>query len=167
MTLRGRVHLFDDDINTDYIIADQHKSRSTDMREIATHAFADIRPDFVGKVRAGDLVVAGRNFGCGSAREAAPHVLKILGISCLIAKSFARIFFRNAINIGMPLAECDTSPIQEGDDVEVDLEHGMLRDLTQGIAIDTAPLPPVMRAILQAGGIDRYLAVHGDLVLPR
>ena len=167
MILRGRVHRFGDDINTDYIIAEQHKSRSTDIREIARHTFEDIDPNFVHRVQPGDVLVGGRNFGCGSAREAAPHVIKIVGISCVVAQSFARFFFRNAINIGLPVAECDTSAIQDGDEVEADLERGVVRDVTRGLEIPTATLPSVMAAILQTGGIAGYLKTHGDLVLPK
>jgi 3-isopropylmalate/(R)-2-methylmalate dehydratase small subunit len=163
----GRALRFGDDINTDYIIADHYKMRSADIHEIAKYAFADFDPTFMQRARPGDIVVAGRNFGCGSAREAAPHVLKAAGISCVVATAFARIFFRNAINIGLPVIECDTAAIQEGDELAVDLERGLVNDLTRGLKITADPLPGIMAAILQAGGIAGYLKLHGDLVLPQ
>jgi 3-isopropylmalate/(R)-2-methylmalate dehydratase small subunit len=166
MILHGKAIRFGDDINTDYIIAEHYKSRSTDIKEIARYAFADYAPDFIQRVRQDDVLVAGRNFGCGSAREAAPHVLKVAGISCVVATSFARIFFRNAINIGLPVVECDTASIQEGDQLSVDVEGGVVDDVTRALRITAAPLPGIMTAILQAGGIAGYLKRHGDLVLP-
>lgn len=166
MKYQGRALRFGNDINTDYIIADHYKSRSTDINEMARFAFADFAPDFVKQVRPGDILVAGRNFGCGSAREAAPHVLKAVGISCVVASSFARIFFRNAINIGLPIVECDSAAIEDGDELLVDVEHGVVHDLTRQLKISVDPLPVIMTEILQAGGIAGYLKLHGDLVLP-
>ena len=166
MSLQGKAIIFGDDINTDYIIADHYKMRSTDIREIARYAFADYDPEFMKRMRPGDILVAGRNFGCGSAREAAPHVLKVSGISCVLATSFARIFFRNAVNIGLPIMECDTSAIKEGDDLVVDVKSGSVEDRTQGTRITAVPVTGIMAAILDAGGIAGYLRLHGDLVLP-
>ena len=166
MRCRGKVLRFGDHINTDYIIADHYKSRYNDIDELAKYVFADFEPQFAKRVRPGDILVAGSNFGCGSAREAAPRVLKIAGISCVLASSFARIFFRNAINIGLPVVECDTSAIRDGDDLRVDVQAGIVDDLTRGLTIPAAPLPAVMTAILEAGGIAGYLKQHGDLVLP-
>ncbi|HYC37241.1 MAG TPA: 3-isopropylmalate dehydratase small subunit [Usitatibacter sp.] len=166
MSFRGKAIVFGDDINTDYIIAEHYKSRSTDIREIAKYAFADYDPEFMKRMRPGDILVAGRNFGCGSAREAAPHVLKVAGISCVLAVSFARIFFRNAVNIGLPIMECDTTGIEEGDELVVDAQSGAVEDRTRGSNITATPVTGIMAAILEAGGIAGYLRKHGDLVLP-
>jgi len=167
MKLRGRVHRFGDDVNTDYIIPAQYKGASLDIQEIARHTFEDIDPDFVKRVQPGDVVVAGSNFGCGSSRETAAHVLKVVGVSCVLASSFARIFFRNAINTGLPVAECHTTDIEAGDEVEVDLARGVVVDLTRGLKLAIVPLPAIMMAVLQEGGVVPYLKKHGDLVLPR
>ncbi len=166
MLLRGKVHRFGDDVNTDYIIAAHAYVKALDIKQIAQHAFEDIDPDFVRRVRPGDVVVADRNFGCGSSRETAAHVLKAVGVSCVLAQSFARIFFRNAINIGLPLVECDTSRMRAGDELKVDLAAGLVRDLTQDFEVGIIPLPEVMVAVLEAGGVTEYVNKHGDLVLP-
>lgn len=166
MMYAGRALCFGSDINTDYIIADHYKSRSADIDEVAKYVFADYQPEFAKRVRPGDLLVAGRNFGCGSAREAAPRVLKAAGISCVVASSFARIFLRNAINIGLPVVECDTAAIRDGDEVLVDIEGGVVKNRTQGFEIVTTPIPAIMAAILHAGGLAAYIKLHGDLILP-
>ena len=166
MKYQGCALAFGDDINTDYIIADHYKIRSADIAEVAKYVFADYQPEFAKRVREGDVLVAGRNFGCGSAREAAPRVLRAAGISCIVASSFARIFFRNAINIGLPVVECDTAAICDGDEVQVDVEGGIVNDITQGLQIATTPIPAIMAAILRAGGLAGYIMLHGDLVLP-
>jgi len=166
MNFHGRALCFGDNINTDYIIADHYKAASSDVNEVAKYVFADYRPEFASQVRAGDVLVARRNFGCGSAREAAPRVLKAAGISCVLAISFARIFFRNAINIGLPVLECDTSPIREGDQLTVEIETGRVDDATQGLQIHAMPMPSIMTAILRAGGLVEYIKRHGDLILP-
>ena len=166
MMYRGRALRFGDDINTDYIIADHYKARSADIAEVARYVFADYQPEFAKRVRAGDIVVAGRNFGCGSAREAAPRVLKAAGIACIVASSFARIFFRNSINIGLPVVECDTAAIHDGDELRVEVEGGIVKNLTRDLQVATTPIPAIMAAILQAGGLAGYIKLHGDLVLP-
>jgi 3-isopropylmalate/(R)-2-methylmalate dehydratase small subunit len=157
---------FGDDINTDYIIAAQYKAASLDLDEMATHTFEDIDPLFVGRVRPGDVVVAGRNFGCGSSRETAVHVLAACGVSAVVAPSFARIFFRNAINNGLLVVECDTDQIAQGDQLEVDFDGGVVRVPARGIERPITPLPHIMKALLQAGGLAAYIREHGDLVLP-
>jgi 3-isopropylmalate/(R)-2-methylmalate dehydratase small subunit len=166
MNLRGKAISFGDDVNTDYIIADHHKMSSADVNEVAKYVFAEYRPEFTALVRPGDILVAGRNFGCGSAREAAPRVLRAAGISCIVAASFARIFFRNAINIGLPVLECDTAWIREGDELAIDIEAGTVDDLTQTRASTAAPMPAIVAAILREGGLVQYMRRHGDLVLP-
>ena len=164
--MTGRAQRFGDNINTDYIIAAQHKAASLDVREMARHIFEDIDPGFAERVQPGDVVVAGNNFGCGSSRETAVHVLKALGVSAVLAPSFARIYFRNAVNSGLPVLECDTSSIQQGDEIEVDLARGVAVNHTRGTEHPVTPLPPVMQAVLAAGGVGPYLRQHGDLVLP-
>jgi 3-isopropylmalate/(R)-2-methylmalate dehydratase small subunit len=165
--ISGRVQRFGSDINTDYIIAAQHKAASLDVTEMARHTFEDIDPEFVGRVRPGDVVVAGANFGCGSSRETAPRVLLACGISAIVAPSFGRIFFRNAINVGLPVIECDTSDIEQDDVIEIDLECGVVSSPARGLERHAKPLPDVMRALLDAGGLANYLRLHGDLVLPQ
>jgi 3-isopropylmalate/(R)-2-methylmalate dehydratase small subunit len=162
----GTAQRFGDNVNTDYIIAAQHKAASLDIAEMARHTFADIDPDFVERVQPGDIVVAGANFGCGSSRETAVHVLKALGVQAVLARSFARIYFRNAINSGLPVLECDTTEIEQGDRLEVRLADGVVVNHTRDAQLRVTPLPPVMQAVLAAGGIPHYLRQHGDLVLP-
>jgi 3-isopropylmalate/(R)-2-methylmalate dehydratase small subunit len=166
MIIRGTAHRFGDDVNTDYIISAKHKAATIDVAEMARYAMADIDPGFASRARPGDIVVAGRNFGCGSSRETAVTVLLALGISAVLASSFARIFFRNAINLGLPALECDTSGIRSGDDIEVLLDQGAAVNRTRSAKLAVTPLPPVMRALLAAGGLEPYLREHGDLVLP-
>jgi 3-isopropylmalate/(R)-2-methylmalate dehydratase small subunit len=164
--IRGRAQRFGDDVNTDYIIGAKHKAASLDITEMARHTFEDIDPEFVTRVRAGDVVVAGRNFGCGSSRETAVHVLKELGVAAVLARSFARIYFRNAINSGLPVLECDTGAVEQDDDIEVDLVRNVAINHSRGDELPVTALPAVMRAVLAAGGVAAYLAEHGDLVLP-
>jgi len=164
--MTGRAQRFGDDVNTDYIIAAQHKAASLDITEMAVHTFADIDPGFASRVRPGDVVVAGRNFGCGSSRETAVHVLVALGVRAVLATSFARIYFRNAINSGLPALECDTTLIEQGDEIEVDLARGVAVDHTRRLELPVTPLPPLMQAVLAEGGVASYLHKHGGLVLP-
>lgn len=165
MILKGKAHVFGDDINTDYIISGKHKFKTLDMDELACHCMEDIDPDFAGRVQAGDFIVAGANFGCGSSREQAPLAIKHAGISGVLAESFARIFFRNAINKGLAVAECDTSGIEAGDELEVDLSAGKVNNLTRGTQLDISPLPAVMMEILAEGGLTNYLRKHGGFDL--
>jgi 3-isopropylmalate/(R)-2-methylmalate dehydratase small subunit len=161
--MRGKAHKFGDDINTDYIISGKYKFKTLDMAELSTHLFEDLVPNFHEKVQAGDMIVAGNNFGCGSSREQAPLVIRGARISCVVARSFARIFYRNSINVGLPLVECDTQRIGEGDLLEVDLESGRLKNESTGEVLDFKPLPSVMAKILDEGGLARYIKLHGDL----
>jgi len=165
MLLRGRVHIFGNDINTDYIIASKYKSSTTDMKEMARHVMEDADPAFAGKIKPGDFIVAGTNFGCGSSRETAPRVIKAAGLSAVLAKGFARIFFRNAINVGLPAVECDTAGIQEGDELEADLGAGLVRNISRGTEIRVAPLPPVMLELLNDGGLAEHFKKHGTFHL--
>ena len=165
MFVKGRAHRFGDDVNTDYIISGRHKFRTLDMDELARHVMEDLDPGFCGRLREGDFIVAGKNFGCGSSREQAPLALKHAGVAGVLAPSFARIYFRNSINNGLPAVVCDTSAIEEGDELEVDLECGVVRDGTNGLEIHAGPLPQVMMDILGEGGLVPYMKKHGGLKL--
>lgn len=165
MKLKGKAHKFANDINTDYIISGRYKFSTIDMKELSKHLMEDIDPDFYSKISAGDFIVAGKNFGCGSSREQAPLVVKHAGISAVIAKSFARIFFRNAINTGLPVIECDTDKIEAGDELEVDLGTGKIKNITKGTTIDVKPLPPVMLKIINDGGLVEHFKKHGGFQL--
>ncbi|NYT11485.1 MAG: 3-isopropylmalate dehydratase small subunit [Methanomassiliicoccales archaeon] len=161
--LYGKVHRFGDNINTDYIISGKYKFKTLDMNELAHHVMEDIRPDFYNEVEKGDFIVAGENFGGGSSREQAPLVIQAAGVGAVLAKSFARIFFRNAINVGLPVVECDTSDIEEGDELKIDLVGGWVKNVTKDKKIPSTPLPEVMVRILNAGGLAEYLKKEGSL----
>lgn len=161
MELRGVAHKFGDDINTDYIISGKYKFKTLDMNELAKHVMEDIDPEFYQKIKPGDFIVAGKNFGCGSSREQAPRALLAAGIRGVLARSFARIFFRNAINCGLVVLECDTGSIQDNDELIVDLLAGTVRDVTQGTVIKVRPLPQVMIDILNEGGLVNYFKKYG------
>jgi len=150
----------DDDINTDYIISGRYKFQTEDISQMARHIFEDLDPNFYEKIKEGDIVVAGKNFGCGSSREQAPRALKAAGISCVVAKSFARIFYRNSFNIGLPLVEADTSDITDGEPLEIDLDQGVIRLLEKGKEIPFKPLPTFMQKLLQDGGLVPHLLKH-------
>ncbi len=166
MQLRAKAFKYGDDINTDYIISGKYKFKSADMEAMAVHAMEDLDPDYHAKVSAsGGFLVAGKNFGMGSSREQAPLVLIHSGTRAVLAKSFARIFFRNAINTGLPVVECDTGLIDDGDELEVDLHAGVVRNLTQGTEIPFAPLPPVMEQLLADGGLVEHFKKHGGFNL--
>ncbi len=167
MILSGRVHRFEpnDDINTDYIISGRYKFKTEDMSELAKHVMEDISPDFASKVEKGDIIVAGRNFGCGSSREQAPRALKAAGVSAVVAKSYARIFYRSSFNIGLPLIECDTDWIEDGDVVELDLDAGVVRSTRTGKTVAATPIPRTMQHLLDDGGLVPHLKKHGDFLL--
>ena len=155
--LKGKVHKYGADVNTDVIIPARYLNIS-DPAELAKYCMEDIDKDFVKTVKRGDIMVATTNFGCGSSREHAPLAIKASGISCVIAKSFARIFFRNAINIGLPLLECEDAPdnINAGDVVEVDLSRGSIKNLTNGMTFTAKPYPDFMSKLIAAGGLIEY-----------
>ena len=165
MILEGNAHVFGDHINTDYIISGKYKSRLTDLNEMAKHIMEDIRPDFYNEIEPGNFIVGGLNFGCGSSREAAAWVIKKAGIAAVLAKDFARIFFRNAINVGVPVLRLDTGSIQEGDRLKVDLDAGSIENLTRGGVLTTKPLPPFIQKIVDAGGMENYLKTHDTIDL--
>lgn len=150
-----------DDINTDYVISGRYKFRIQDPKELARHIFEDINPDFAKKLKKGDFIVAGNNFGCGSSREQAPQALKAAGIGCVLAKSFARIFYRNAFNIGLPLIECDTDKIRDGDRLKIDLEKNAVENITRNTSFSTKPIPAWMQKLLREGGVISYFTKHG------
>lgn len=152
----GVAHKFGDDINTDYIIASSRKRDTVDPQKLARFLMEDIRPGFGLKVKKGDFLVAGRNFGCGSAMEIAPLVIVAAGIRAVIAKSYGRSFYRNAINLGLLVLEADGDPIDEGDLLEVD-RSGLIHDLTKGKRIQAKPFAPLINEILDAGGIIPYM----------
>ncbi|WP_292485929.1 3-isopropylmalate dehydratase small subunit [Methanohalobium sp.] len=154
--MKGKVWKFGDDIDTDAIIPGRYLIFNT-PEELAKHAFEGVRPDFAENVKENDIIVAGSNFGCGSSREHAPLALKGTKIGCVIAKSFARIFFRNAINIGVPLLECsETDMIEEGDEIEVELSTGVIENKTKNEKYQATPLPDFVREIVDAGGLIEY-----------
>lgn len=150
----GKIFKFHNDLDTDQIIASQYLLLPT-IDEMKDHTFESLDPDFPKKVKPGDYVVGGENFGCGSSREQAPSVLKALGVQAVVAKSFARIFYRNAINIGLPILECDAAAqeIQAGDEVEVDFDTGVITDVTTGKTYKAQPFPPFIQNIIQKGGL--------------
>lgn len=165
MKLSGKAWLFGDDISTDHIAPGRYFHLRSNLPELAKHVLEDADPEFAASVKKGDFVVGGRNFGLGSSREHAPTIIKLAGVSAVLAKSFARIFFRNAINVGLPALICDTDGISQGDELEVSLEEGRIRNLTKGTVIEFTPLPPVMLGILSDGGLTEHVRKHGDLNL--
>ncbi len=160
MRLEGVARVFGDHINTDYIISAKHKGRFNEIGQMVEYLMEDIRPGFYREIAPGDFIVGGINFGCGSSREAAPAVIKASGVSAVLATGFARIFFRNAINIGLPALRVDTRSIREGDRLRVDLETGVIENLTGGGIITAQPLPPFVQQIVDAGGMENYLSAH-------
>lgn len=154
MTAQGRVHTYGDNVDTDVIIPARYLNTSS-HEELAAHCMEDIDQDFVSRVRPGDILVARKNFGCGSSREHAPIAIKASGISCVIASTFARIFYRNAINIGLAILECDEAArdIQAGDEVKVDFDTGLITNLTTGKTYQAEPFPPFIQNIIQKGGL--------------
>lgn len=159
MIFRGRVWKFGEDVNTDVIIPGKYLN-ITNPQELGQHCMEGIGPDFHQKVKPGDIILAGKNFGCGSSREHAPLAIKAIGISCIIAKTFARIFYRNAFNIGLPILECADVPdqLEEGQEIEVDLSTGQIRDLPRGRNFQAKPIPPFMQDLIRDGGLMNHLA---------
>jgi 3-isopropylmalate/(R)-2-methylmalate dehydratase small subunit len=168
MILKGKARRFkqNNDINTDYIISGRYKFKIQDPNELAKHVMEDLDPDFASKrLEKGDFIIAGRNFGCGSSREQAPQAIKYAGISAVIAKSFARIFYRNSFNLGLPAIEADTDGIEEGDELEVDLGNGIIKNKTKNKEIKIAPLPKTMQILLSDGGLVEHFKKHGGFKL--
>ena len=165
MILKGNAWKFGDDISTDHIAPGRYFHLRSNLPELAKHVLEDADPEFAGKVKKGDFVVGGNNFGLGSSREHAPTIIKVAGVSAVMAKSFARIFFRNAINVGLPALICDTDQIDQGDELDVDLTAGRIENRTKDTVIEFTPLPTVMVEILQDGGLAEHVRKHGDLEL--
>jgi 3-isopropylmalate/(R)-2-methylmalate dehydratase small subunit len=159
MAAQGKAFKYGDDVNTDVIIPARYLL-STDPSFLAAHCMEDIDADFIRKVKPGDMIIGGDNFGCGSSREHAPVAIKACGVSCVIAKSFARIFFRNSINIGLPILECPDAAegIAAGDELEVNFVAGVIRDLTAGREYKSRPFPEFLQRIIAAGGLMRAVA---------
>ncbi|MBU5471344.1 MAG: 3-isopropylmalate dehydratase small subunit [Lachnospiraceae bacterium] len=158
MKANGRVFKFKDNVDTDVIIPARYLN-SSDPAELAKHCMEDIDKDFVNKVKKGDIIVANKNFGCGSSREHAPIAIKAAGVSCVIAETFARIFYRNAINIGLPIIECPEAAknIEEGDEVEVDFDSGIIYNKTKGTSFKGQAFPEFMQKIIAAEGLINYI----------
>lgn len=158
MKAKGSVFKYGDNVDTDVIIPARYLN-SSDPAELATHCMEDIDKDFVKKVKKGDIIVADKNFGCGSSREHAPIAIKAAGVSCVIAETFARIFYRNAINIGLPIIECPEASrgIEAGDEVEIDFDSGVITNLTKGTSFKGQPFPEFMQRIISDGGLINYI----------
>ena len=164
MSLAGKSIKLGDNINTDFIISGRYKFAITDMKELAKHIMEDIDPNFAQKITPGkSIIVAGNNFGMGSSREQAPLVVKESGIIAVLSSQFARIFFRNGFNIGLPLIETDTSKIDEADELQIDLDNGLVNNLTKGINLKIKPLPKFMQELINDGGIINYYKKHKEL----
>lgn len=163
MSIQGKTHKYLDNVDTDVIIPARYLN-SADPAELARHCMEDIDKDFVVNVRPGDIIVARQNFGCGSSREHAPLAIKASGVALVIARSFARIFYRNALNIGLPILECpQADEIQAGDELRVDLDSGSIENLTQGVTYAAEPFPPFLRNIIDKGGLLASIAAAAPL----
>ena len=158
MEATGFVHKYPDNVDTDVIIPARYLN-TPDAKELAAHCMEDIDPEFIHKVQKGDIIVGGANFGCGSSREHAPLAIKTAGVSCVIAATFARIFYRNSINIGLPIIECPEAArsIEAGDEVEVDFDSGVITNKTKGETYQGQAFPPFMQKIISAGGLVNYI----------
>ena len=159
---KGKAFKFGDGISTDHIAPGRLFHLRSNLEEFSKHVLEDADPNFASSMKKGDFVVAGSNFGLGSSREHAPQIIKIAGVGAVIAKSFARIFYRNVINIGLLLIECDTDKIDAGDELELDVQKGVLKDVTKNIEIEIMPLPDVMIKLLNDGGLIEHIKKNGD-----
>lgn len=162
---RGKAFKFGDSISTDHIAPGRLFHLRSNLPEFAKHVLEDADPEFASSMKPGDFVVAGNNFGLGSSREHAPQIIKIAGVGAVLAKSFARIFYRNAINIGLLLIECDTDGIDAGDELELDVKNGVVYNITKNSKIKIEPLPDVMIKLLNDGGLIEHIKKHGDFAL--
>ena len=161
----GRAFKFGDNISTDHIISGRFASLRSNLPELAKHVMEDADSTFAARVRPGDFIVAGGNFGLGSSREHAPIIISMAGVSAVLAKSVARIFFRNAINVGLPVVICDTDRIDDGDQLNVDLVAGTVIDVTNGAVLNFGKIPQIMIDILNEGGLLSYMQKHGEFRL--
>jgi len=167
LVLKGKAIKLGDNISTDDIIPGRFAHLRSNLPELAKHVLEDTAPEFASKVEPGDFLVAGKNLGLGSSREHAPVVIKMSGVGAILAKSAARIFFRNAINQGLPVLLCDTDKIGDGDKLEISLTGGTIANLTSGTILDFGKMPPIMSAILEEGGLIPYIQKHKDFVITR
>lgn len=167
MALKGKAWKFGDNISTDLIAPGRLFHLRSNLPELAKHVLEDADPEFASKVRPGDFVVGGNNFGLGSSREHAPTIIGLAGVSAVLASSFARIFYRNAINVGLPVIQCDTNRIETGDELEVDLAEGTIKNISRRFTLTFPPLPGIMRIILDDGGLVAHIKKHGDFTLSR
>ena len=165
MELKGKAFKFGDNISTDHIAPGRLFHLRSNLPELAKHVLEDADSEFASKMKKGDFVVAGNNFGLGSSREHAPQIIKIAGVGAVLAKNFARIFYRNAINIGLLLIECDTDKIDAGDELSIDIKEGYVKNITKNITIPITPLPDVMIKLLKEGGLIEHIKLHGDFDL--
>ena len=165
MLLKGKAFKFGDNISTDHIAPGRLFHLRSNLEEFAKHVLEDADETFASTMEKGDFVVAGNNFGLGSSREHAPQIIKIAGVGAVLAKSFARIFYRNAINIGLLLIECDTDKIDAGDKLEIDTKQGYVYNVTKDIKLPFTPLPDVMIKLLNEGGLIEHIKLHGDFDL--
>ncbi|MCX6003598.1 MAG: 3-isopropylmalate dehydratase small subunit [Chloroflexi bacterium] len=163
--LTGKAFKFGDDISTDLIIPGKYAYLRSNLPELAKHVMEDADSTFASRVKQGDFIVGGNNFGLGSSREHAPLVIKMAGVKAILAKSVARIFFRNAINLGLPVLVCDTDSIGDGDELEIDLQSGVIKNKSNGKQLAFGKIPAVMLRILDEGGILPYIEKHGDFRL--
>ena len=163
-TLKGKAHVYGNHINTDAIIPGKY-TKTLELQTFADHVLEDLDPEFKTKVQKGDILVAGDNFGCGSSREQAALALKVAGVSAVVARYFARIFFRNAVNIGLPVLEIEDFDIATGDELEIDLKSGTLKNMTKNRHYRAAKMPQTMIDILEEGGLANYLKKYGDYQL--
>jgi len=164
--MKGRAFKFGDDVSTDLIAPGRLVHLRSNLPELAKHVMEDADPAFASRMRPGDFIVAGKNFGLGSSREHAPIIIKMAGVAAVLAKSAARIFFRNAINVGLSVLICDTDQIADGDELEVDLAAGTILDLTSGARITFGRIPESMLKILEEGGLVPYMEKYGDFLVP-
>jgi len=164
MILEGFSYLLGDDVNTDLIISGRYKFSISDIKELSKHILEDVDSQFYSRIKPGkSILIGGKNFGMGSSREQAPLVIKEAGVVCVVAKSFARIFYRNSINIGLPLIEAETVNIKEQDELSIDLEKGILRNISQDYEVKILPLPSVMVKLLLDGGLVKHFKKYGKI----
>jgi len=160
--MRGKVWKFGDSVSTDLIAPGRYYHLRSNLPELAKHVLEDADPEFASKVEPGDFVCGGRNFGLGSSREHAPVIIKMAGVGAVLAKSFARIFYRNAVNVGLAAIECDTSGLAAGDELDVDPSKGTVKNVSKGTTVDFRPMETAMRRILEDGGLVEHIKKHGD-----
>ncbi len=165
LVLKGKAIKLGDNISTDDIIPGRFAHLRSNLPELAKHMLEDTAPEFASRVKSGDFLIAGKNFGLGSSREHAPVVIKMSGVGAILAKSAARIFFRNAINQGLPVLLCDTDKIGDGDELEINLTGGMIDNLNSGVTLSCSKMPPIMSAILKEGGLIPYIQRRKDFKL--